>query len=257
MPQISVRNVSMGYEKKLILNEVSFDVEQGDYLCIVGENGSGKTTLMKGILGLTPLKSGTIRFGEGIKVNHIGYLPQQTMVQRDFPASVFEVALSGCLNRIGMKPFYPAREKRRALRYLEMMGIENLRYKSYKLLSVGQQQRVLLARALCAAEKLILLDEPAAGLDPVAAGEFYRILRGLNQAGVTVVMISHDVKTAADNANKILHIGSPAGNSAEFFGSLEDYLWSEAGKRFLGQKGPEGTSDGRSDTGREGGPDYA
>ena len=139
MSQISVRNVSMGYEKKLILREVSFDVEQGDYLCIVGENGSGKTTLMKGILGLMPLKSGTIRFGEGVKVNHIGYLPQQTMVQRDFPASVFEVALSGCLNRIGMRPFYSGREKKRTVSYLEMLGIENLRYQSYKLLSTGQQ----------------------------------------------------------------------------------------------------------------------
>lgn len=231
MAQISAQKVTMSYEKKLVLDGVSFDVEQGDYLCIVGENGSGKTTLMKGILGLMPLRSGTIRFGEGVKVNHIGYLPQQTVVQRDFPASVFEVVLSGCLNRIGMKPFYSGREKRRALRNLEMLGIETLKQKSYKSLSGGQQQRVLLARALCATEKLVLMDEPATGLDPIVTGELYQIIKDLNRTGVTIIMISHDVKAAVENANKILHIG----NSTEFFGLTEDYLRSEAGKRFLGE----------------------
>ena len=231
MSQISARKISMSYEKKLVLDEVSFDVEAGDYLCIVGENGSGKTTLMKGILGLMPLKSGTIQFGEGVKADQIGYLPQQTVIQKDFPASVFEVVLSGCLNRIGMKPFYSRQEKNRALRNLEILGIKNLRYKSYKSLSGGQQQRVLLARALCAAEKVILLDEPATGLDPIVTGELYRIIGDLNDRGVTVIMISHDVRAAVDNANKILHIG----DSAEFFGSAEDYLRSEAGRRFLGQ----------------------
>lgn len=231
MSQISAQKVTMSYEKKLILEGVSFEVEQGDYLCIVGENGSGKTTLMKGILGLMPLKSGMIRFGEGVKVNHIGYLPQQTVVQRDFPASVFEVVLSGCLNRIGMRPFYSGREKRRALRNIEMLGIENLKYKSYKALSGGQQQRVLLARALCATEKVVLLDEPATGLDPIVTSELYQIIKDLNQTGVTIIMISHDVKAAVENANKILHIGS----STEFFGQTEDYLRSEAGKRFLGE----------------------
>lgn len=231
MAQISAQKVTMSYEKKLVLDGVSFDVEQGDYLCIVGENGSGKTTLMKGILGLMPLRSGTIRFGEGVKVNHIGYLPQQTVVQRDFPASVFEVVLSGCLNRIGMKPFYSGREKKRALRNLEMLGIETLKYKSYKSLSGGQRQRVLLARALCATEKLVLMDEPATGLDPIVTGELYQIIKDLNRTGVTIIMISHDVKAAVENANKILHIG----NSTEFFGLTEDYLRSEAGKRFLGE----------------------
>ncbi len=233
MSQISARKVSMSYEKKLVLEEVSFEVEQGDYLCIVGENGSGKTTLMKGILGLMPIKSGSIQFGEGIKVNHIGYLPQQTVVQRDFPASVFEVVLSGCLNRIGMKPFYSAQEKRRTLENLKILRIENLRYKSYKALSAGQQQRVLLARALCATEKIVLLDEPATGLDPIVTGELYQIVRELNQTGVTIIMISHDVKAAVEYANKILHIG----NATKFFGPTEDYLISEAGRRFLNGKG--------------------
>ncbi len=235
MSQISARNVSMSYEKRLVLEEVSFEVEQGDYLCIVGENGSGKTTLMKGILGLMPLKSGSIQFGEGVKVNHIGYLPQQTVVQRDFPASVFEVVLSGCLNRIGMKPFYSGREKRRTLENLKILGIESLKYKSYKSLSGGQQQRVLLARALCATEKVVLLDEPVAGLDPIVTGELYQIIRNLNRKGVTIIMISHDVKAAVENANKILHIG----NSTEFFGQTEDYMISEAGRRFLGRSNDE------------------
>lgn len=236
MSQICVQKVSMSYEKKTVLDEVSFEVEKGDYLCIVGENGSGKTTLMKGLLGLMPIKTGSIRFGEGVKADHIGYLPQQTVVQRDFPASVFEVVLSGCLNRIGIKPFYSGKEKRRALDNLRVLGIESLKDQSYKALSAGQQQRVLLARALCATEKIVLLDEPASGLDPIVTGELYQIVRELNQTGVTIIMISHDVKAAVENANKILHIG----NSTEFFGPTEEYLRSEAGKRFLnGKGGPE------------------
>ncbi len=231
MSQISARNVSMSYEKKLVLQEVCFDVEEGDYLCIVGENGSGKTTLMKGLLGLMPLRSGTIEFGEGVKGSQIGYLPQQTVIQKDFPASVFEVVLSGCLNRIGGKPFYSGHEKRRALKNLEIMGIGNLRYRSYRSLSGGQQQRVLLARALCAAEKVLLLDEPAAGLDPIVTAELYQIIKELNGTGVTVIMISHDVKAAVANADKILHIGG----TTEFFGATEAYLNSEAGRRFLGR----------------------
>jgi zinc transport system ATP-binding protein len=223
----------MSYEKKPVLEEVSFEVEQGDYLCIVGENGSGKTTLMKGILGLMPIRSGSIQFGDGIKADHIGYLPQQTIVQRDFPASVFEVVLSGCLNRIGMRPFYSGQEKKRALETLKRLGIENLRYKSYKALSGGQQQRALLARALCATEKIVLLDEPATGLDPIVTGELYEIIRELNRSGVTIIMISHDVKAAVENANKILHIG----NVTEFFGPTEEYLKSKAGRRFLNGKG--------------------
>lgn len=230
MPQISVQKVTMSYEKKLVLEELSFEVNQGDYLCIVGENGSGKTTLMKGILGLIPLKSGAIQFGEGVKINHIGYLPQQTAVQRDFPASVFEVVLSGCLNRVGLRPFYSVNEKSRAMQNLKELGIENLKNTSYKTLSGGQQQRVLLARALCATEKIILLDEPAAGLDPIITGDLYQMIKKLNQGGVTVMMVSHDVKTAVENANKILHLGI----TTEFFGRTQDYLKSDAGRRFLG-----------------------
>lgn len=240
MRQISVQKVSMSYEKKLVLNEISFEVNQGDYLCIVGENGSGKTTLMKGMLGLMPLKSGSIEFGEDIKTKHIGYLPQQTMVQRDFPASVFEVVLSGCLNRIGMKPFYSGHEKARAVQCLRELDIENLKYKPYKALSGGQQQRVLLARALCATEKIVLLDEPATGLDPLVSVELYQVIKRLNQTGITVIMISHDVKAAMENADKILHLST----CVDFFGATEDYLKSDAGRRFLGEDGLHNTMDG-------------
>ena len=242
MPQITAHKVSMSYEKKLVLNEISFEVNQGDYLCIVGENGSGKTTLMRGILGLMPLKSGTILFDSGVKADHIGYLPQQTVIQKDFPASVYEVVLSGCLNRIGRKPFYSGREKKRVLEKLELLGMLEFRYKSYKALSGGQQQRVLLARALCAAEKIVLLDEPVTGLDPVVTCEFYQVLRELNRAGVTIIMISHDVKAAVENANKILHLGT----TMEFFGSTADYLNSDPGRRFLGDRESE-TEQGKGE----------
>ena len=230
MAQITACNVTMSYEKKTVLNDVSFQINQGDYLCIVGENGSGKTTLMKGILGLMPVKSGEIIFGDGVRQNQIGYLPQQTVVQRDFPASVYEVVLSGCLNRIGMRPFYSLKEKNKAAESMERLGITGLKHKSYKALSGGQQQRVLLARALCAAERLVLMDEPVTGLDPIVTGEFYEIIKALNQSGVTVVMISHDVRAAVESASMILHLGS----SEVFFGSVKDYLKSEPGQRFLG-----------------------
>ncbi|MDD2189740.1 MAG: metal ABC transporter ATP-binding protein [Eubacteriales bacterium] len=229
MPQISVRNVSISYERKPIISEVSFDVEKGDYLCIVGENGSGKTTLMKGLLGLIPINSGRISFGEGVKANHIGYLPQQNPAQKDFPASVFEVVISGCLNQIGLRPFYSHREKRKAVENLIQLGIIGLKNKPFKSLSAGQQQRVLLARALCAAEKVLILDEPVSGLDPIITVELYEIIRKLNQEGTTVMMISHDVNAAVENANKILHLS----RNSLFFGMTGDYLNSEMGRLFF------------------------
>ena len=233
MTQISVRDVTISYEKKPVVSHVSFEVESGDYLCVVGENGAGKTTLLKGMLGLIPVKSGSIDFGEGIKPNQIGYLPQQTQIQKDFPASVYEVVLSGCLNRIGLKPFFPAGEKRRAMEKMRELGIEKMKYQSYKMLSGGQQQRVLLARALCAADRVILLDEPFSGLDPLVTAGLYQIIKDLNQNGVTIIMITHDVKAAVENAGKILHLGT----SAAFFGTAEAYLQSHQGRSFLGEGG--------------------
>lgn len=231
MPQIYCQNLSMSYDKTLALRKVNFNVEKGDYLCILGENGSGKTTLMKGILGLLPIKEGSVRFGDGVRPTEIGYLPQQTMVQRDFPASVLEVVLSGCLNSRGLRPFYSLKDKRKVAEHLEQLAIGDLKKQSYKALSGGQQQRVLLARALCATEKMLILDEPAAGLDPMATTELYDIIKKLNkEKEVTIIMVSHDVDEAVQNSNKILQLGT----TVEFFGSTRDYVGSKEGSKFLG-----------------------
>lgn len=230
MTFITCRNVTLAYDNEIVVEEASFRVEEGDYLCIVGENGSGKSTLMKGILGLVPHRSGEIRY-QGIQRNEIGYLPQQTVVQKDFPASVFEVALSGCLNKMGWNPFYTKKEKERAERNLKRLDILNLKNKSYRTLSGGQQQRVLLARALCATDKLILLDEPVTGLDPVVTNEFYELIKELNHEGVTVMMVSHDLFTALNYANRILHLDK----TVRYFGPADAYVKSEVGKTFLGR----------------------
>ena len=188
--QIICKNVSLGYDSHVVSENIDFAVAPGDYLCIVGENGAGKSTLMKALLGLHPLLSGKIEFSDGLKQNEIGYLPQQNSFQRDFPASVQEVVISGCLNRCGLRPFYRRAEQETARTNMEKLGIWPLRERCYRELSGGQQQRVLLARALCATRKLLLLDEPVSGLDPSATAEMYAIIRRLNkEEGITVLMI--------------------------------------------------------------------
>lgn len=220
MPQIKCDNLTLGYGSREILSGLSFEVNAGDYLCIVGENGSGKTTLMKTLLGLTKPLAGSIAFGDGVTARKIGYLPQQTDVQRDFPASVKEIVLSGCLGRDGFKPFYTRADKELAQRSMERMNIADLSRRCYRELSGGQQQRVLLARALCATQKILLLDEPVAGLDPKVTAEMYELIESLNQNDrVTVIMISHDVDKALQYASHILHIGSDV-----FFGTRNAYL---------------------------------
>ena len=231
MPQLACRNLTLGYEGKTVVSGLSFDVSAGDYLCIVGENGSGKSTLMKTILRLKAPMSGQIIMGDGLGQADIGYLPQQTVVQRDFPASVREVVRSGCLNRRGLRPFYNYAEKRMAEDSMERLGIAALSKRCYRELSGGQQQRTLLARALCAARKILLLDEPAAGLDPKAAVEMYGLIEELNNDGITIIMISHDIAASVKYASRILHIG---GQSALFFGTKADYLKSEAGRVYAG-----------------------
>ena len=224
MSLLTCQHASLGYEGRAILKDLSFTVEEGDYLCIVGENGSGKSTLMKTILGLTPPLAGEIRIGDGLKRTEIGYLPQQTPVQRDFPASVREIVRSGCQSSMGFKAFYGQKEKALAEDSIRRMGLEELAGRCYRELSGGQQQRVLLARALCATEKLLLLDEPVAGLDPMATDEMYRLIQELNQKdGITIIMISHDLQAALQYATKVLHIGHSV-----FFGTKEAYLQSEA-----------------------------
>lgn len=229
MSILTCEHISVAYDGHTVVQDVSFDVQKGEYLCIVGENGSGKSTLLKSILGLVPTKSGTIRLQEGLSKKGIGYLPQQSAAQRDFPASVQEVVLSGCMPMSGKKLFYGKAAKERARQNMQDLHIDTIRKKSYRELSGGQQQRVLLARALCAADELLLLDEPVTGLDPLVTTEMYETIRELNRSrGLTVIMISHDIATAAAHADKILHLDA----GVEFFGTAAEYLQSDVGRRF-------------------------
>ena len=232
MAQLTVRDLSVGYDAQCVAEGLNFSVNAGDYLCVVGENGSGKTTLMRTLLHLQDPIGGQIITGDDLKKNEIGYLPQQTVVQKDFPASVREIVLSGCQGRCGRRPFYSREEKMLAASNMERMGITALADRCYRELSGGQQQRVLLARALCATRKLLLLDEPVAGLDPRVTSEMYQLIEGLNGEGITIIMISHDIAAAVRYASHILHIGETV-----FFGTKEEYLQSEAGKLFLARKG--------------------
>ncbi|MBO4514796.1 MAG: metal ABC transporter ATP-binding protein [Lachnospiraceae bacterium] len=228
MALLTVRDLSLSYEDRTILEGLNFTVNAGDYLCIVGENGSGKTTLMRTLLSLKEPAGGQVLFGDGLQKCEIGYLPQQTSVQKDFPASVREIVLSGCQGRSGLRPFYSKSEKLLAERSMEKMGITELSGRCYRELSGGQQQRVLLARALCATRKLLLLDEPVSGLDPKVTAEMYSLISSLNREGITIIMISHDTGCAVSNASHILHIGSKV-----FFGKKEEYLASEIGRYYL------------------------
>ena len=228
MAQIICDNLTLGYENTQLLTGLSFQVNAGDYLCIVGENGSGKSTLVRTLLGLQPPVSGTIRFSDGLLAKEIGYLPQQTEVQGDFPASVREIVLSGCQSRMGLRPFYQREERALAESNMEKLGIQQLAERCYRELSGGQQQRVLLARALCATRKLLLLDEPVSGLDPFATNEMYHLIAGLNDEGISVIMVSHDIDAALRYASHILHIGG-----GTFFGTAADYAASPIGRRYL------------------------
>ena len=236
MALITCRGLVLGYESRAILEPLSFRVHAGDYLCVVGENGSGKSTLMRTMLGLQRPLGGEIIFGDGMRRNEIGYLPQQTVIQRDFPATVWEVALSGCQARLGRRAFYRSEDKALAAANLTRMGLAVHRNRSYRELSGGQQQRVLLTRALCAAERLLLLDEPVCGLDPKATAELYALISQLNREGVAIVMVSHDIDAAIRQASHILHIGSWT-----FYGSAEAYRQSALGRRFLAREGSERT----------------
>jgi zinc transport system ATP-binding protein len=230
MAQIKCENVSLSYDSTLIVSDLNFEVNKGDYLCIVGENGSGKSTLIKTLLGLKSVNGGEVTFGDGLEQKEIGYLPQQTGAQKDFPASVYEVVLSGCLNKLGRKPFFTKREKQIALNNIETLGISHLKKRCYKELSGGQQQRVLLARALCATDKLLLLDEPTAGLDPKVTADFYELIKELNNKGTTVIMVSHDINAAITYSSHILHMS----HKPLFFGTTADYVKSPIGRAFIG-----------------------
>lgn len=229
--QMVCKNASLGYEDGIVAENLDFTINKGDYLCILGENGSGKSTLIKAILGLKSQVSGEIEWCGDVKKNEVGYLPQQTVVQKDFPASVREIVRSGCLAKCGLRPFYSKEEKELAENTMKQLEIDKLAKRCYRDLSGGQQQRVLLARALCATRKMLLLDEPVTGLDPKAQNDLYELIAKLNREGVTIIMVSHDVLSAVKYASHILHIG---GRKQLFFGTTQDYAKSAAGKLFIG-----------------------
>ncbi len=228
MAYITVKNLSCGYSGRPVAEKISFTLEKGSYLTVLGENGAGKSTFIKTLLGLIPALGGEITLGEGLGRHEIGYLPQQTDLQRDFPASVQEIVRSGLVGRRGLRPFLRHEEKEEIRRIMTRLGIDGMARKSYRELSGGQQQRVLLARACLAAGKVILLDEPVTGLDPKASAEFYRLIRELNKEGMAVLMVSHDVAAAEADATHILHVGKKV-----FFGTKDEYEKSAIGRHFL------------------------
>lgn len=230
-PFIICEHVDFGYENHDAVVDLNLEIYPGDYLCVVGENGSGKSTLIKGLLGLLKPTGGDLYVSEELKRGGIGYLPQQTAAQKDFPATVYEVVLSGALGRRGNRPFYSGAEKRLAVSNMERLGIAGLKDKCYRELSGGQQQRVLIARALCATDRMLILDEPITGLDPAAIQEFYGLVDRLNrEEKITVVMVSHDIRNVIHHADKILHMQQ----KVLFCGTAADYLKSGAGEGFLG-----------------------
>ncbi|MCR5225910.1 MAG: metal ABC transporter ATP-binding protein [Eubacterium sp.] len=249
MNYIEVKDITTGYDGIPLTKHINFVVEKGDYLSIVGENGAGKSTLMKTLLRLVPPVKGEIVYSDELGKTDIGYLPQSTVVQRDFPASVWEIVLSGNLAKSGLRPFYNKEEKKRAMEALHRLDAWDLRKKTFRNLSGGQQQRVLLARALCATSKLILLDEPVSGLDPKVTEELYNIVKTLNKDGVTIIMISHDISTAVKYSSHILHLG----HKQLYFGDTEGYQKSEAYKFFstvdVEEKDDTETNEIKSETG--------
>ena len=233
MAQLRCENISVGYEDGIVVSDVSFELNRGDYVCIVGENGAGKSSLLKGILGLAKIQGGKLEYGDGMSRADVGYLPQQKDYQKNFPATVKEVVMSGFLNKMGLRPYYNRAEKAKAMEILSDCGMADYVRASFGSLSGGQKQRVLLARAMCATDKLLLLDEPTTGLDPVATEELYELLKRLNrEKKTTILMVSHDLNKAVSDAGLILHVNKRSG--CGYFGPADKYLDSEAARHFLG-----------------------
>lgn len=228
MTLIKCENLSVGYENKRIFSDLNFSIKHGDYLCVVGENGSGKSTLIKTLLSLKETLVGNIDFSSEFNKNEIGYLPQQTDIQKNFPASVWEIVISGCINKRGFVPFYTKEDKERAKQNIVKLGLTDLKDRAYNELSGGQQQRVLLARALGATSKLLILDEPVSGLDPSITQEMYQLINDINSDGITIIMVSHDIRGIVKYATHILHLNGD--NS--FFGDVEAYRNTNLFKSF-------------------------
>ena len=236
MALIKCENLKLGYEGQVILENINFELNGGEYLCIIGENGAGKSTLVKALLKLKKTRGGSIELGDGLRAREIGYLPQQTLAQKDFPASVFEVVISGRLNNLSFLPFYTKADKEDAMDKMRLMGVDALKNKCYNDLSGGQQQRVLLARAMCATKKVILLDEPATGLDPIVTAEFYELISKINKdMGITVIMVSHDMDATLKYASHIMYLSQ----DKVFYGSKKEYLESEVGMKYAIGEGVE------------------
>lgn len=228
MALITCEKACFAYEGRNVIQDLDLSIERGEYLCVIGENGSGKSTLIKGLLGLISPVHGRVSYGDGLTHSGIGYLPQRTDVQNDFPASVWEVVSSGCRGR---SLFLNAEMRRTAQQNIELLGISHIRSSSFMELSGGQQQRALLARALCATRSLLLLDEPVAGLDPLVTREMYDVISMLHrERGLTIVMISHDIAAALHYADRILHMSQ----SGVFLGTPDEYRQSKLGRAFAG-----------------------
>lgn len=234
MALITCDNLTLSYNSTPVIKNISFSFSKGDYLCIVGENGAGKSTLIKGILGLIKPTVGKITYSDGLIQSNIGYLPQQNEIQKDFPASVYEVVISGTLNKCSTIPIYRKKQKETALMNIRLLGLESVKNKCYQDLSGGQQQRVLLARALCAADSVILLDEPVSGLDPLVTKDLYELIKHLNEHhNLSVIMVSHDINGSLKNATHILHLE----HENAFFGSVKEYMTSDFSKKFISPNG--------------------
>ena len=216
MVQIECRDLSLGFEGQVVVEDLNFVVNRGDYLCIIGDNGSGKTTLMKTLLGLNKPIKGLIRFSD--EKTQIGYLPQQNTLQKDFPATIEEIVMSGFVGKNAHKPFYSRQLKLEAMDNMKKVQVDEFKDRPFFSLSGGQQQRVLLARAPCATRDILLLDEPVSSLDRNSALNMYELIKKLNKEGTTIIMITHDLEDVIDDASHILHIGKDV-----YFRSREQY----------------------------------
>ncbi len=215
---IKAENLAIGYDKCPVAEHINFKINRGDYVCIIGENGAGKSTLVKTILGLIPPVGGSLEASDDIS---IGYLPQQTTLQKDFPATVKEIVMTGLLP--GKKGFfYTKKDKETAMEKLSVMGIEDLAGKNFKNLSGGQQQKVLMARALCISGDAMLLDEPVTGLDPNATDDLYEMVKKLHKKGIAIIMVSHDRNAITRDSDHIMYIGDTF-----FYGTNKEFIASE------------------------------